>query len=68
MQKNQFFSKTYPSNLLKSHKNYPLGSITMSENDGSAHPPKIFQYGKIEIFGPSQSPTGIKGAMDQILA
>ena len=28
---------------------------------------KIFQGGKIEIFGPSQSPTGIKGAMDQIL-
>ena len=39
----------------------------MSKNDGSAHLPKFFQYGKIEIFGPSQSPTGIKGAMDQIL-
>ena len=50
MQKNQFFSKTYPSNLLKSHKKYPFGSITMSEKDGSAHPPKIFQYGDIEIF------------------
>ena len=67
MQKSWFFSKTYPSNFLKLHKKYPFGSITMSENDGSAHPPKNFQYGKIEIFGPSQSPTGIKGAMDQIL-
>ena len=67
MQKSWFFSKTYPSNFLKLHKKYPFGSITMSEKDGSAHPPKNFQYGKIEIFGPSQSPTGIKGAMDQIL-
>ena len=67
MQKNQIFSKTYPSNLLKSHKKYPFGSIIMSENNGSAHPPKNFQHGNIEIFGPSQSPTGIKGAIDQIL-
>ena len=29
---------------------------------------KKFQYGKIKIFRPSQSPTGIKGAMDQISA
>ena len=58
MQKNQFFSKTYPSNLLKSHKKYPFGSITMSEKDGSAHPPKIFQYGDIEIFSLWRSLTG----------
>ena len=66
MQKSGFFSKTSSSNLLKTHKKYPWGSITMPENDGSGHPPKKFQYGKIEIFRPSQSPTGIKGAMDQI--
>ena len=58
MQKNQFFSKTYPSNLLKSHKKYPFGSITMSEKDGSAHPPKIFQYSDIEIFSLWRSLTG----------
>ena len=58
MQKNQLFSKTYPSNLLKSHKKYPFGSITMSEKDGSGHPPKKFQYGDIEIFSLWRSLTG----------
>ena len=67
MPKSGLFSKTPSSIWLKSHKKYPFGSITMSENDGQTRSLKIFQGGKIEIFGPSQSPTGIKGAMDQIL-
>ena len=67
MQKSGLFSKTPSSILLKSHKKYPFGSITMSENDGQTLSLKIFQGGKIEIFGPSQSPTGIKGATDQML-
>ena len=67
MQKSGLFSKTPSSILLKSHKKYPFGSITMSENDGQTLSLKNFQGGKIEIFGPSQSPTGIKGATDQML-
>ena len=67
MQKGGLFSKTPSSILLKLHKKYPFGSITMSENDGQTLSLKNFQGGKIEIFGPSQSPTGIKGATDQML-
>ena len=51
MQKSGFFSKTPSSNLLKSHKKYPFGSITMSEKDGQDHWTKIFQGRQIEIFG-----------------
>ena len=51
MQKSGFFSKTPSSNLLKSHKKYPFGSITMSEKDGQGHWTKIFQGRQIEIFG-----------------
>ena len=51
MQKNHFFSKTYPSNLLKLHKKYPFGSITMSEKDGQLYWTKNFQGRQIEIFG-----------------
>ena len=51
MQKSGFFSKTSSSNLLKSHKKYPFGSITMSEKDGQLYSAKIFQGRQIEIFG-----------------
>ena len=51
MQKSGFFSKTPSSNLLKSHKKYPFGSITMSEKDGQLYWTKIFQGRKIEILG-----------------
>ena len=67
MYKSGFFSKTSSSNSLKSHKKYPWGSITMSENDGQDTSLKIFQGAKIEIFGPAHMPTGIKGATDQML-
>ena len=67
MYKSGFFSKTPSSNWLKSHKKYPWGSITMSENDGHGHPLKIFQAAKIEIWGPAHMPTGIKGAPGQML-
>ena len=67
MPKSGLFSKTPSSILLKSHKKYPFGSITMSENDGQTLSLKIFQGAKIEIFGPAHMPTGIKGATDQIL-
>ena len=67
MQKGGLFSKTPSSILLKSHKKYPFGSITMSENDGQDNSLKIFQGAKIEIFGPVDMPTGIKGAPGQML-
>ena len=67
MQKSGFFSKTSSSNLLKSHKKYPWGSIMNWEKDGQYHSLKIFQGAKIEILGPDHMPTGIKGATDRIL-
>ena len=67
MQKSGFFSKTPSSNLLQSHQNGSLGSIIHQEKNWNGIPLKIFQYGKIEIFGSSWSPSGIKGATDQML-
>ena len=59
--------KTYPPNCLKLGQNTILGPIIMIIKVSACIWIKISQGGKIDIFGPSYSPTGIKGPTDQML-
>ena len=61
-----FFAKTSSPILLKMAQMMLIGPLKMSYNSGLGPPLKVFHGSKIEIFGPSQSSTGIKGAMDQM--
>ena len=60
------FWKNIISDLAKNGQMMLKGPLKMSYKSGLVHPLKIFHGNKIEIFGPSQSSTGIKGAMDQM--
>ena len=59
--------KTYPPICLKLGQNTILGPIIMIIKVWAWIWIKISQGGKIAIFGPSYSPTGIKGPTDQML-
>ena len=61
-----YFEKTSSPIWLKMAQMMLKGPLKMSYKSGLVHPLKIFHGSKIEIFGPSQSSTGIKGAMDQM--
>ena len=61
------FEKTSSLILLKIAQMMLIGPLKMSHKSGLGPPSKNFHDGKIEIFGPSQSSTGIKGAADQML-
>ena len=60
------FEKTSSPIWLKMAQMMLKGPLKMSYKSGLGHPLKIFHGSKIEIFGPFQSSTGIKGAMDQM--
>ena len=61
------FEKTSSPILLKIAQMMLIGPLKMSYKSGLGPPSKKFHDGKIEIFGPSQSSTGIKGAADPML-
>ena len=61
------FEKTSSPIWLKMAQMMLIGPLKMSHKSGLGHPSKFFHDGKIEIFGPSQSSTGIKGAADPML-
>ena len=61
------FEKTSSLILLKIAQMMLIGPLKMSHKSGLGPPSKKFHDGKIEIFGPSQSSTGIKGAADPML-
>ena len=61
------FEKTSSLILLKIAQMMLIGPLKMSHKSGLGPPSKKFHDGKIEIFRPSQSSTGIKGAADPML-
>ena len=64
--KSTFFGKTPSPIWVKMAQIMLKDPLKMSYKFGLVHPLKIFHGSKIEIFGPSQSSTGIKGALDQM--
>ena len=61
------FWKNIISDFAKIAQMMLIGPLKMSHKSGLGHPSKIFHESKIDIFGPSKSSTGIKGAVDQML-
>ena len=64
--KAHFFGKTSSPIWAKMAQMMVRDPMKMSYKPGLTHPSKIFHGSKIEIFGPSQSSAGVKGAMDQM--